>query len=100
MEVDGREVDVPITIYAPVDKTDHWCCEFEIGWPDKRKRSRGNGTDAVQALLIALEMIGMNLYSSEAHAQGKLKWDEPHGGYGFPLNSAMRHRYEGRDRYL
>jgi hypothetical protein len=29
-----------------------------------------------------------------------LKWDEPHGGYGFPLNSALRQLYEGRDKYL
>jgi hypothetical protein len=100
MEIDGREVEVPIALYAPVDKTDHWCCEFEIGWPDKPTRGKGNGIDAVQALLIALEMIGINLYASEAHAQGRLKLDEPHGGYGFPLTSALRHLYEGRDRYL
>jgi hypothetical protein len=100
MEVDGGEVAVPITIYAPVDKTDHWFCEFEIGWPGQPKRSKGNGIDAVQALLIALEMIGINLYSSDAHEQGRLKLDEPHGGYGFPLNAALRDLYEGRDRYL
>jgi uncharacterized protein DUF6968/uncharacterized protein DUF3658 len=100
MEVDGRDVAVPVTLYAPVDKTDHWCCEFEIAWPDKPKLGKGNGLDAVQALLIALEMVGINLYSSDAHKQGKLKLDEPHGGYGFPLNSALRDLYEGRDRYL
>jgi Protein of unknown function len=100
MEVDGRELDVPVTVHAPVDQADHWCCEFAIGWPDKPKRGKGNGIDAVQALLIALEMIAINLYSSEAHKQGRLKWDEPHGGYGFPLSSAIRDLYEGRDRYL
>jgi hypothetical protein len=100
MEVDGREREVAITVYAPVDKTDHWCCEFEIGWPDRPKRSKGNGIDAVQALLIALEMVGTNLYSSDPHKEGRLWLDEPHGGYGFPLGSALRHLYEGRDRYL
>jgi Protein of unknown function len=100
MEVDGRDVAVPVTLYAPVDKTDHWCCEFEIGWPDKPKLGRGNGIDTVQALLIALEMVGINLYSSDPHKQGRLKWDEPHGGYGFPLNSALRQLYQGRDKYL
>ena len=75
MEVDGRDVAVPVTLYAPVDKTDHWCCEFEIAWPDKPKLGKGNGLDAVQALLIALEMVGINLYSSDAHKQGKLKLD-------------------------
>jgi hypothetical protein len=100
MEVDGGELAVPVTIYAPADQTDHWCCEFEIGWPGQPKRSKGNGIDAVQALLIALQMIGINLYSSDAHKEGRLKLDEPHGGYGFPLNSALRDLYEGRDRYL
>ena len=100
LEVDGRDVAVPVTLYAPVDKADHWCCEFEIAWPDKPMRGKGNGIDAVQALVIALGMIGINLYSSEAHEQGRLKLDEPGDGYGFPIASALRHLYEGRDRYL
>jgi len=31
---------------------------------------------------------------------GTLKWDEPHAGYGFPLPSSQRDRYEGKDRLL
>ncbi len=100
MLVDGSEVEVPVTIYAPTDKMDHWRCEFEIGWPDKTKVGRGYGLDAVQALLIALQTIGIQLYTSAAHKQGKLKLDEPHGGYGFPPNAAMRELYEGLDRFL
>jgi hypothetical protein len=45
-------------------------------------------------------MVGIDLYSSDPHKQGRLKWDEPHGGYGFPLNSGLRDLYEGRDKYL
>jgi hypothetical protein len=100
MEVDGRDVAVPVTLYAPVDKTDHWCCEFEIGWPDEPKLGKGNGIDAVQALLIALQLVGIALYTSEVHKSGNLKWDEPGGGYGFPLGHGVRDLCQGRDKLM
>jgi len=47
-----------------------------------------------------MQTIGAELYSSSAHGAGTLKWDEPHAGYGFPLPSSQRDRYEGKDRLL
>ncbi len=98
--VGRREVEVPITIYAPIDKGDHWRCAFEIGWPDKPKLGAGNGIDAMQALLIALKFIGTELYTSKAHAAGKLKCPGLRAGYGFPLPQTIRDLAEGEDRYL
>jgi Protein of unknown function len=100
MDVDGQEVEVPVTIWAPVDKQDHWRCEFEIGWPGGTGRGKAYGLDAVQALLIGLQNIGAQLYASEAHQTGKLKWVGPRKGYGFPLASALRDRREGEDEFL
>jgi len=100
MGTDGGDVEVPVTIYRPVDKADHWRCEYEIGWPDRRKNFAAHGIDAVQALLLAAQMVGVELYSSEAHEAGRLKWDEPGGGYGFPLSYGVRDLYQGRDRQL
>ena len=100
LEVDGRDVAVPVTLYAPVDQTDHWSCDYEIGWPDRRTRHRANGIDSVQALLIAMQMVGVELYTSEAHKSGRLRLDEPGGGYGFPLSYGVRDLYEGRDKLL
>jgi hypothetical protein len=100
MQVDGDEVEVPVSIYLPIDKHDHWSCDYEIGWPDRRRRGKANGIDAVQALLIAMQMVGIELYTSEAHKSGNLKLDEPGGGYGFPLSYGVRDLYEGRDKLL
>jgi hypothetical protein len=100
MEVGCREVEVPITIYAPVDKGDHWRCTYEIIWPDERKIGTGNGIDSAQALLIALRFVGAQLYTSKAHAEGKLKCPGLRAGYGFPLPWNMRDLAVGEDRYL
>jgi hypothetical protein len=100
METDGGEVEVPVSIYQPIDKADHWRCEYEIGWPDRRKNFAAHGIDAVQALLLATQMVGVELYASDAHKTGRLKWDEPGGGYGFLLSYGMRDLYQGRDKQL
>ena len=100
MEVDGGEVEVPINIYLPIDRHDHWSCPYEIGWPDRPKRGTANGIDSIQALLIAMQMVGIELYTSGAHKSGRLKLDEPGGGYGFPLSYGVRELYEGRDKLL
>jgi len=100
LKVGRRGVDVPVMIYAPVDKGDHWRCEFEIGWPDKPKRGEGNGIDAVQALTIALKFVGAELYSSKAHKAGKLKCPGQRAGYGFPLPWGLRDLAEDEDRFL
>jgi hypothetical protein len=98
--VDGQEVEVPVTIYAPVDKEDHWRCEYEIGWPDKSRRGRGYGIDSVQALLIALHNIGAELYASKEHKARRLKWERPRAGYGFPLASGIRNVAVGDDKLM
>lgn len=100
MTVDGADVEVPVRIFAPIDRGDHWRCEFEIGWPERMRRGKGYGIDSVQALLIAMQCIGVELYSSEAHEGGRLKWDRPRGGYGFPLHSGISDLYEGDDKRL
>jgi hypothetical protein len=99
LKVDRRDVDVPIKVYAPVDKGDHWRCDFEIGWPDKPKRGKGNGIDAAQALMMALRFVGAELYTSKAHAAGKLKCPGQRAGDGFPLPWSLRALAEGEDRF-
>jgi hypothetical protein len=100
IDVEGREFEVPITIERPVDRQDHWRCAFEIRWPHRTRRGQGNGIDAVQALVTALQMIGAELYASGAHKSGKLKWHEPGSGYGFPLHPMLRDDAEGLDKLM
>jgi hypothetical protein len=100
LDIAGREVDIPIRIYLPVDKSDHWQCDYEIGWPSSVKRSAARGIDSVQALLLAMHKIGADIYSSDAHRSGKLKLERPGGGYGFPLARGIRDLHEGDNKMM
>ena len=99
-DADGGEIGVPITIRLPVDRQDHWRCDYEIGWPEGVRQGKGLGIDSVQALLVALMNIGAELYASDAHRSVKLMWDRPGAGYGFPLAPGIRDLYEGDDKLL
>ncbi len=100
MTVDDCEIAVPVRIYAPVDKQDHWRCEYEVGWPAAARRGWAAGTDAVQSLLLAMQKLAVDIYTSEAHESGQLKWERPGGGYGLPIVPGLGDLYEGDDRLM
>jgi hypothetical protein len=92
------DVAVPIRIFAPEQQEDGaWSCRYEIGWPEGEERKDAWGADAVQALVIALGMIGAELYASAYHKSGKLLHEEAGKGYGFPVPASLRHLLEGDD---
>ena len=55
------------------------------------------GFDSVQALFIALGMIGAEIYTSNYHKAGQLFWDKPGSGYGFPVAPTLRDLLIGDD---
>lgn len=75
-----------------------WRCAYEIGWPDGSRASAAYGVDAVQALELAMQKIGIELYMSDAHEAGALVWERPGGGYGFPLPVNARDLLIGDDK--
>ncbi|MGN6460342.1 MAG: DUF6968 family protein [Pseudolabrys sp.] len=93
------DVAVPVSIFAP-QQSEHgdWACRYEIGWPEKTRVMNAAGIDAMQALLSALQMIGTELYTSAYHKAGRLYWDEPGRGYGFPVPNNLRDLLEGDDQ--
>lgn len=90
--------DIPIYIYAPEPEGDSWSCKFEVGWPDGTVAMSAGGVDSVQALELALKMIGAQLYASDHHASGKLMWEAPGKGYGFPVGNTIRDLLVGDDK--
>lgn len=56
------------------------------------------GADAMQALVIALQTVGAELYTSAYHTSGALYRERPGGGYGFPVTSGLRDLLEGDDK--
>jgi hypothetical protein len=93
-----QAVEIPIAIHAPEETDGHWICRFEIGWPEGKLERYGAGKDAVQALVIALQMIGSHIYSNEHHQSGHLGWYEQGLGYGFPVANTIRDLLVGYDK--
>lgn len=86
----GRDVEIPVTVFAPEADANAWRCRYEIGWPGDTRRSDAVGGDSVQALVHALQKIGAEIYTSDFHKSGSLCWDSSgkngqRQGYGFPV---------------
>jgi len=93
----GKSIAVPVRVHAPVADGKAWICEYEIVWPGETWSKQIAGADAVQALRLALEAIGMELYFSNYHKSGSLSWPGTSGGYGFPVPYNTRHLLVGDD---
>lgn len=99
----GREeIKIPINIFAPLrSENGNWFCHYEIDWPDKKSDGSVGGYDSAQALVLTLQIIGAEIYSSAYHKSGNLFWDKPGNGYGFPVAPTLRDLLQGEDvRYL
>ncbi|MEA3025701.1 MAG: hypothetical protein QOF91_986 [Alphaproteobacteria bacterium] len=95
---DRPGVEIPVRIFAPVQDDVDWTCRFEIGWPEGMLTRSVIGIDTIQALELALRMIGTILYSSDLHKSGRLMWQAPKQGYGFPVPNTIRDLLVGEDR--
>jgi hypothetical protein len=94
----ARKTEVGVRLHAPEKAKVDWMCRFEIDWPEGKVERWGTGIDAVQALVMALQMIAAEVYASRHHEAGRLMWLERGGGYGFPVTKIMRDVLAGDDR--
>jgi hypothetical protein len=93
----STDIDVPVRIYAPESKDGDWTCHYEIGWPEGTRESYAGGIDAIQALHLALQKIGTEIYTSTHHEAKTLRWEKSGDGYGFPVPKNIRDLLEGND---
>ena len=96
------DIKIPIRIFAPVnEKPGVWGCRYEVDWPKENRVVTAWGFDSVQAILIAMQMIGAEIYTSNYHKAGELFWEAPGKGYGFPVSPSLRDLLQGDDvKYL
>ena len=77
----------------PIEREwEDWRCPYQkLGGGDDRVRC-AYGIDPVQALFLALQMIGAELYCSEEYKAGRLDWDcgKVKGDLGFPVADIIR----------
>ncbi|MGV3635682.1 MAG: DUF6968 family protein [Pseudorhodoplanes sp.] len=93
-----RDTEIPVRIFAPKPQALDWACTVEIDWPDGTVTMDAAGIDAVQALELGLKLVGAQLYASDHHASGRLMWQEPGKGYGFPVVNSLRDMLIGDDK--
>jgi Domain of unknown function (DUF6968) len=96
------EMEISIRIFAPEKKASgSWFCRYEVDWPGEDHKMEIGGVDSVQALVLALQSIGAEIYSSNYHKAGQLFFDKPGAGYGFPVMPTLRDLLQGDDaKYL
>ena len=75
-------------------------CSFSIAWPEGPRTGIVFGCDAIQAIMLAMNMIAANLYASAYHKTGQLLWDKQGAGYGFPLTHGLKDLAQGDDKLL
>jgi hypothetical protein len=45
-----------------------------------------------------MQAVALQLYGSDYHQQGRLYWQKPGTGYGFPLPKNLASEYIGHDK--
>lgn len=98
VRIEGRDVMLEIRLFKPVSDDGAWSCRYEIDWPSGTKHGRAVGIDGIQAILLALQKIGIILYTSEHHKNAQLAWPAAKSGYGFPVPSNARDLLVGEDQ--
>ena len=93
---------IAINIFAPeCEQPGAWSCRYDVDWPEGPRTYAGWGVESIQAVVATLNMIGAEIYSSNYHKSGRLYWDAPGNGYGFPVVPTIRDLLQGDDlKYL
>lgn len=67
--------EVILRFYQPEpDGESCYRCEYQIDWPDRKRKFCGFGVDSVQALTIAMQMAHVELLTSAEGKSGALSW--------------------------
>lgn len=56
-----RAIDIVVRKPEPEPSGKAWTCRYEVDWPEGSKARDAYGLEALQALVLALEMIGAEI---------------------------------------
>lgn len=98
----GRRAEVTVRLFRPEPDPDEstYRCRFVVEWPSETQDLYACGVDAIQALLLAVQMLGATIYTSQAVKEGKLVWLEPGCGFGLPVSRNIEDILQGDDRRI
>lgn len=94
----GITISVPVCLFAPEHNGQDWSCRYTIGWPNGIEAYTIHGIDQMQAIILCLQGIGASLYLSDYHKTGRLYFEKPGSGYGFPVPKNARNLLVGDDK--
>lgn len=94
---ENGETQVDIRVFKPFLKDGTWYCRYEIDWPEGQRAMDIGGMDALQSLMGALQIVGVEIYRTSYHKEGRLRAYEKELGYGFPIVSNCRDQLIGND---
>jgi hypothetical protein len=93
-----RTIPVEIRLYLP-EAADHlFLCRYQIDWPEGTIESMAQGSDMMEAIHLALQKIGTEMYMSRYHHEGSLYWTDGWQGYNFPMPKNGRDLLIGDDQ--
>lgn len=92
-----NDASVAVRVFMPERGANSWTTRYEIDWPEATRKGVAHGLNSVQALMLALKMVGSEIYTSNYHKSKKLMWERPGQGYGFPVSQNIRDLLEGDD---
>jgi|SRR5579872_4461497 len=88
LELQGKP-SVIVELSVPVPHGDDFECSYKIQGLGAEETKCAFGVDGLQALLLAMQRIGIDLYTSEAFQSGQLRWlGQP--DLGFPVPETVR----------
>jgi hypothetical protein len=98
----GAEKPVALRLFAPTQVGNVWDCRYEIefpedGWAAETIKSHAQGTDAMQALQLAMQKMGVELHFTSYHKERTMRWGEGWVGYGFAVDKEARDLLIGDD---
>jgi hypothetical protein len=93
----NQQAEITVRLFLPVEIDGAWACRYEIDWPDKTRSKLAGGADSVQALLLALKMIGSDIVASTYYASGEMTLNGSYRGCGFPVPNSIHDTLRGDD---
>jgi len=97
----GDKAPVALRLYLPVAIGKDWDCRYELdwpadGWPARTVKSHAVGSDALHAIQLAMQKLGVELHMTSYHTDGKMSWGDWRG-YGIALPKEGRDLMRGDD---
>lgn len=79
------DFEAEIRLYQPEADEHLFVCRYEIDWPEGTIASKAQGNDMIEAIHLALQKLGTEMYMSRYHHEGRLTWMPGWIGYNFPV---------------